>query len=212
MIFLGIQNQESIQSFCLDSSWTWRGVSTPSLSISNSFCVYARAYSPVDTTCWNTDAREASILPFKRATRPIYMILLVLLNGISAYQANSQLGPYTTSQSAAIQNINVSGHTAHVHSGYTRHLYSGRTRLLCSRHSRIITGCHLYKQSSPNLLRSVEQEKQTTNAAYNSLLKTLRGNWAGNEYYRNLRMAIHLHNEIRIFTASNWTQIVLQLP
>jgi len=67
-------------------------------------------------------------------------------------------------------------------------------------------------QHSPHLLRSVEQENQTTNDAQNGPLETLRGKWAGKEYYHSLRMAIHINNEIRILTASNWPPMDLQLP
>jgi hypothetical protein len=49
----------------------------------------------------------------------------------------------------------------------------------------------------------MEQEQQTKNDAPNSLLGTLGGKRAGIEYYRNVRMAIHMNKEIGILTASN---------
>jgi len=57
-------------------------------------------------------------------------------------------------------------------------------------------------QNSPLLLRSVEQEKQTTNDAHNGLLETLRGKRAGKEYYRKLRMAIHIETKKSVFSQS----------
>jgi len=56
-------------------------------------------------------------------------------------------------------------------------------------------------QHSPLLLRSVEQENKQTNKqtqcnSHSSLLQTLSDKWAGKEYYRSLRMAIHINKEI----------------
>jgi hypothetical protein len=79
---------------------------------------------------------------------------------------------------------------------------------LCIRPTEAIRqGDKPYMQHSPLLLRSVEQEnkqtnkqtsKQTNSDSHSSLLETLRGKRAGKEYYRSLRMAIHINKEIRI--------------
>jgi len=53
-------------------------------------------------------------------------------------------------------------------------------------------------QHSPLLLHSMEQENKQNCDSRSSLLKTLRNKWAGKEYNRSLRMAIHINKEIRI--------------
>jgi len=50
----------------------------------------------------------------------------------------------------------------------------------------------------------MEQENKQTNCdSHSSLLKTQRGIRTGKEYYRSLRMAIHINKEIRIPTTLN---------
>jgi len=117
-------------------------------------------------------------------------------------RVNSHLRPYELSLSPAIRNISVSGHTRHLHlrpyktspfpaiqdifvSGYTK-----RPRL------------RLYKSSSspaetcvcntpPLVIHCRARNKRIKQSdSHTSLLKTLR-EWAGKEYCRSLRMAIH---------------------
>jgi hypothetical protein len=76
-------------------------------------------------------------------------------------------------------------------------------RLCISPTEAIRQGDNPYLQHSPLLLCSMEQENKQTNKqtncnSHSSLFKTLRGKWAGKEYYRSLRMAIHIKKEIHI--------------
>jgi len=74
------------------------------------------------------------------------------------------------------------------------------------------TGDKPYMQHSPLLLRSVEQEnkqtKEQTNCNFHSsLLKTLRGKWAGKEYYRSLRMGIHRETRKSACPKEKWNNL-----
>jgi len=51
-----------------------------------------------------------------------------------------------------------------------------------------------------------KQTNKLTNCnSHSSLLKTLRGKWAGREYYRSLRMAIHINKENLYFQKKSKT-------
>jgi len=50
-----------------------------------------------------------------------------------------------------------------------------------------------------------QTNKQTNRNSHSSLCITLHGMWAGKEYYRSLRIAIHINTEIRILQKDKWS-------
>jgi hypothetical protein len=94
-----------------------------------------------------------------------------------------------------------------------------------SGHTRVISGhkmAETYHAILPLLLYTVKQEtnEMKQSESHSSLLKTLR-RWAGKEYYRSLRMAIHkeTNKEIRVPKSEtslnptiNEPSVIVELP
>ena len=87
---------------------------------------------------------------------------------------------------------------------------SGHTRLT-SGHTRVISShkmAETYHAILPLLLYTVKQEtneKMKQSDSHSSLLKTLR-KWAGKEYYRSLRMAIHKTKK-SVYPKAKWNNL-----
>jgi len=88
---------------------------------------------------------------------------------------------------------------------------SGHTRLT-SGHTRVISGhkmAETYHAILPLLQYTVKQEtnkKIKQSDSHNGLLKTLR-NWAGKQYYRSLRMAIHKETKKSVCSKEKWNNL-----